>query len=537
MIKVFKTNRLYIPVTQIGTEQYKKIVEDNQWHRYTDEIACMKCKHKAVRPQMCEECPTYEFLNHVERVYTKGQLYLAAPIGYAHSLSKVIGEFSIVDRQKIRAIDKGYKFNSSLLREGQKEAVKILVENLRAGNSGVLKSPPRTGKTVMATAIAVFMKRRILFIAHQEDLLTGSNQLMGTLLGKTEDGKPFTNLSKFDPLPVKYCRNLKDFMSNDICLTTYQLFLHERGAEILEVIKDKFGLVIIDEVHRSGSAGYSWVLEQFRCPKLGLSATPKRKDGKHWVTERVVGPVLYETQIDSLAPRVSVVRTPLKSNKVYKNWVYMLRFLERHKERENFIVKQAYRDWKAGRSILIPIVHQSQAASLVKKMKALGIPAESWTGALHKKMRDAPLDRARSGETKVLVAQRTMLTGINVKLWDMLYVIVPLNNDSNFEQEVKRICTPNEGKPEPVVRFFLDEFEVVERCFLHCLRALNTVKAVYTKRAADTVATLSEKYPKNTSQAAIRAVMDLYSSDDVEIIDIGDSKPKKPKRTLEDAIT
>lgn len=241
--------------------------------------------------------------------------------------------------------------------------------------------------------------------------------------------------------------------------------------------------LLVHNCHKTGSDKYSEIIDQFTCPRLGLSATPKRKDGRHVIMHSILGDVGHETKIKSLTPTVSVIRTGFVSNKMYKNWVYLLRHLEQAEKRVETILKFAYKDAKNGRSILMPVVHSSQVDSMVERLNAIGVKAIGWDGRLKAKDRAKPLEMSASGEVSVLVAQRSMLTGMNLPRWDMLYWVVPMNNEPNFEQEYKRVCTPMPGKPEPVVRFFVDDHEVVERCFFNSANVIKRDGGKFTKSA------------------------------------------------------
>ena len=60
-----------------------------------------------------------------------------------------------------------------------------------------------------------------------------------------------------------------------------------------EIFKD-FGLCIIDECHLTSTELYSKAYPKLGCKyKMGLSATPKRKDGLSKVFQWHIGPILY----------------------------------------------------------------------------------------------------------------------------------------------------------------------------------------------------------------------------------------------------
>jgi superfamily II DNA or RNA helicase len=83
----------------------------------------------------------------------------------------------------------------------------------------------------------------------------------------------------------------------DLTVTTYDSayrYINEYG--------DRFGLLIVDEVHHLPAPTYQQIPEMTIAPyRLGLTATYERADGKHEVLEELFGPVVYEEEVDALA--------------------------------------------------------------------------------------------------------------------------------------------------------------------------------------------------------------------------------------------
>ncbi len=83
----------------------------------------------------------------------------------------------------------------------------------------------------------------------------------------------------------------------DITVTTYDSayrYINEYG--------DRFGLLVVDEVHHLPAPTYQQIPEMTIAPyRLGLTATYERADGQHEVLEELIGPVVYEEEVDELA--------------------------------------------------------------------------------------------------------------------------------------------------------------------------------------------------------------------------------------------
>ena len=69
-----------------------------------------------------------------------------------------------------------------------------------------------------------------------------------------------------------------------------------------EDLGDRFGLVVFDEVHHLGGEGFRDIARMLAAPaRLGLTATFERPDGAHEVVEDLVGPLVYDLDVDDLA--------------------------------------------------------------------------------------------------------------------------------------------------------------------------------------------------------------------------------------------
>lgn len=378
---------------------------------------------------------------------------------------------SLVDKQSYVPIKKtSLKFNG----EFRPEQVKAIKAMVKAGR-GVLKSAPRTGKTVMGTQIAIDLGMKTLILAHQTDLI--EQFCNETINDPTENLFNGRTLKK----PVAgICRKLADFDKYDICLCTYQSFISKGGGKLLKKICKMFGTVIIDEVHRTPATRYSQVISRLWAPYiLGLTATPDRKDGKYQVTNLLIGQIQHETKMKSLRASVYGRDTALMgvvTKNAPKTWNGMLSFLFRNAKRNQSITDTAYRDVKKGHVVLIPTVqkeHQQTLKAMLEKRLGKGA-VFLFNGDIPKNKRQTSRDQMnKDTNIKVILATRSMLTGMNIPRLSAIYTVVPISNNPNYEQEVKRVCTPCEGKRPPVIRFFFDStISMSHGCLKTCKKLL-----------------------------------------------------------------
>lgn len=464
MIKVVKRESVFIPIKSIPPKVASTIQEKLSFKFYDkDGKACKTCDNFAERHNdICDSCAVYTGgfdLGSVVKV--KENKYLKIPVGSSPDIFRYLTEnrgleLTVVDkspRTKIASI----KFVGTLKPE-QEAAVSALMEKKR----GILKAPPRSGKTVTATALACRLRKKTLFIASQRDWLMGFQE---TFIGsKTQ--KALTNL---DPSRIKLCKTLKDFEQHDICMATVQTFYSEKGQKLLAKIRDMFEVIIGDEIHTGAADKYIRILSKLNARyMIGLSATPSRKDNKYVLVDNVVGPIVHEVVVKGMRPQVRLTRT--KYTKDYKGqvpWTRMVSSLENDLKRLKLIAEWAVKDVEAGHMVMIPMAGVKPIAKLIRliNQKAGKTIAYPFVGGLKKSVRDGTIQKAREYKVKVLVGTlKIMSTGINIPRASCLYEQALSSNKENAEQRMRRVLTPMDGKPQPIIRYFLDNFNVRRNC-------------------------------------------------------------------------
>lgn len=450
-VKAILADRLYLPDLPVVRERADSMFKVGLFK----EAMCKRCEFKADRPcEQCESCPNNEgTLTLWKRVTLDGKPMIGLPVGDRKLLGKFIGKtvLKIEDRRTKPPLGIPLRMTRPLY-PYQVKACREMV----AKGYGILKSPPRSGKTMMAAAMSVKLETRTLIVAAQVDWL---KQFM-------KEYRQSTNITRLEehvgrPL-MGICNRVEQMKGLPIVLCTYQTFLELYGKERLEAVKRMFGLVICDEVHDGAAYGYAKVLAAFHARyRFGLSATPRRKDGRMHIVFKIIGPVSAETTVEAMTPRVVLVETPEKPKTRYKTWQGAMKWLYNNDRRNAMIVAYAVHDIKQGRSIMIPTIEVAHAKLLVDKInEKMGTPvAVMFAGGMlrNKKLREELLEQVSAGEYKCVVGSRKVLqVGLNIPILSVLYVVAPISNEPKMEQETRRICTKLDGKPEPLIRHFID---------------------------------------------------------------------------------
>lgn len=465
------TDRVYIPVSQVDEYELKSRFLKSV---YAEE-KCAPCPYRPDRhSEVCDTCPgflgNFKLYNEKE---VKGVEYYGLSIGNRKDIKQVVPNLKKLKIKDKRAAPKfryKIKFTGKLhdYQEGPCNA-------LLAKGYGILDAPPRSGKTVMLTQLFCKMGLKVLILASQYDYLT---QFYETICG-SDSQKALTNVRDIEEFEgKKICgivEKMEDFDRYDIALATYQQFITKKGKKRLDKIKRNFGLLLIDEVDQTPATCFSRVVNAFHAKhRIGCTGTTERKDGMHFILEHIIGPVTAKAEVESLTPNVEFIETGVSTTYDYKVLAYAYRFLAQEKKRNDLIVDWVMHDLKQGRSIVIPVMTVDHVKLLTKMIndRAGSKVAVGFTASLMKSKdhRKKVIMDARKYKTKVIIGIRRMVQrGINVPRWDTLYEVMPISNPPNFRQETARILTPVPGKPEPVIRFFLDDFGFSKGCLRNCL--------------------------------------------------------------------
>jgi len=478
---IYIRERCYIPENLLDLSRVETLFTRTCF----DEGRCNTCEWYNSRPcDMCEDCPAYLGTYTLYNQKTvQGVDYIGLPLGARTKIRKLVPNLKDVPKRDLRCVTK-FRYDIEFtgdLRDHQREAV----DALKKSGYGVLKAPPRSGKTVMFIALAIELGYKTLILANQYDFL---QQFYETLCGSATQ-ESLTNIPDIEKFSgVKICgiaNKLEDYFKYDICLSTYQTFISEMGQKRFARIKGLFGTVGVDEVHKGNATHFAKVLSNLHPKyKYGLTATPERKDGRSFLVDHIIGPVTHEVEIKRLRPEVKFIETGF--SKEYKIWVYAMRGLEKSEARNELIVDNVFKQLKEGHSIVIPLCFRSHIDTIVEMInsRARRKIAEPFHGGQSKEQRTAIIIAARKGKVKVVVGMRQMIQlGINVPKWSAIFEVIPISNPPNHEQEVSRILTPMEGKPRPLILYFIDNNGAGKGCLRTCVFKTHVPLGHYISKA------------------------------------------------------
>jgi superfamily II DNA or RNA helicase len=168
------------------------------------------------------------------------------------------------------------QFNGSLRKE-QEPIEEVYLKNAEKNGGGIISIRCGGGKTVLALHILSVLKKKAIVIVHKDFLMTQWRDRILEFLPNARIGK--------------VQQNTVDIKDKDVVLAMVQSLSMK---EYEEGTFDSFGLAIFDECHHLGAEVFSKALPKVSSKyMLGLSATPKRKDGLSKVFEWFIGDIVY----------------------------------------------------------------------------------------------------------------------------------------------------------------------------------------------------------------------------------------------------
>ncbi|HEY0134089.1 MAG TPA: DEAD/DEAH box helicase family protein, partial [Nannocystis sp.] len=147
----------------------------------------------------------------------------------------------------------------------QRDALAALAQTREDGAPrGLVVLATGLGKTLLAAFDALQMgARRVLFVAHRDEILTQARRAFAALFPGRSAG---------------FFKNTSRDRETELLFATVQTLA--RPQHLSSFAKDHFDLIVIDEFHHAAALSYRRILGYFT-PRffLGLTATPERGDG------------------------------------------------------------------------------------------------------------------------------------------------------------------------------------------------------------------------------------------------------------------
>ena len=355
-------------------------------------------------------------------------------------------------------------YNASVnLYDYQEEAVNIM----ELCGYGILQSPAGSGKTQMGIALAVKLKRKVLWLTHTQDLLKQSydrasmyidKSLLGTITaGKVNIGAGMT-------------------------FATVQTLAKQDLAQY----KYMWDAIIVDECHRvagtpTAMTQFSKVINSLACRyKYGLSATVHRADGMIKCTHMLLGDVKHivpDEKVKDKVMAVSVKRVDTNEGIPMDaldtdgtiNYTRLISKLAEKTSRNMSIVSnlvaepEHYHLILSDRLAQLKLIYDMLPADLQEKACIIDGTMTSKKG---KAEREQAIEDMRAGKKHFLFASYKLAKeGLDIPRLDRLHLATPQKDYAIIVQSVGRIARTFQGKQQPICFDYVDSFKMAENMY------------------------------------------------------------------------
>lgn len=343
------------------------------------------------------------------------------------------------------------RFTGSLSKE-QNRAVRSFYEQ----DAGVLVAPPGSGKTVMACHLIGKWKLSTVVLVNRQTLarqwrvrLPEFTTISTDSLGSLGAGKK--NLKgKIDIVMMQSLSKMDDLIS----------------------FFSNYSAIIIDECHHVPAVSFESIMKHCGCKRiLGLTATPKRKDGLEKLLFQQCGPVRYTSTEDAdpnLEKNCHLTKTPFRLEHKECRYMPMHEIFEKlttSKLRNGLIADQIKEQILAGRKIVVLSDRLIHLEILQKEtIRILGknpCAFATFVGGLGirktEKLRIRLEDSLKKGHPICIFATGSFLgEGFDMKELDTLFLTMPLSFKGRLIQYAGRLHRKCNGKSDVRVFDFMD---------------------------------------------------------------------------------
>lgn len=353
-------------------------------------------------------------------------------------------------------------FNTTLFKAQKPEQLRVINESvslLKQDEQFIVSAPTGWGKTYVGSQIAGLMGCRFCVITTKQDIVGQWVDALKATLGLQDDEIGVWAGDKVPSPKHKAVVGLVQSLMKGV---------DRYGADAYA----GFGLVLCDEVHRMGAEGFSQAMWHFPAQyRIGMSATPFRKDGKDQVFKWHIGPVRVEATMEVLIPKVLYHKSSWKVPRVasgeqipheFGNISLLLKPLCRNFERNALIVQYLHATFERGRNCIAFSDNLEHLSTIADLLLSRGIPEDKigyYVGApnpVYGKGGKATHLAARQKHKyrPILLSTYKMASeATNIPWLDTCIMMTP---KANIEQIVGRIRREYEDKEPPVVIDIVD---------------------------------------------------------------------------------
>lgn len=389
-------------------------------------------------PDLDELQAAYTYHNGEEFISTINiyDEYVTVPSNSYHKLDWD----EIIDKRIFEPLDYTLHF-SGKLRPEQEEIVEKLFSKGRA-RSALIQAKPGFGKTFTAARIIAKNNTKTLVLVHTTLLFRQwvqelESQIPDIPIGQLGDGL---------------------FNMKDITVAIYKTAYNN-----IDKLSNEFSTLIVDEAHKCPAELFSSVVNNINAKvKIALTATPRRKDGKHVFLDDFFSPFRIQANDsrDLPVPLVQIIPTDFKFKLINPktDWARALNKLCSDEAYLRFVAEKAIAYIKQGRCPLII----GERVQMLKDLEQLIPNSICVIGSTPENIRKDAIANA-GVKYSALLSTKLFDEGISCHRLDTLMLTCPSNNSVQWEQRIGRIERLHPDKQHPLIADFWLSGNIVNR--------------------------------------------------------------------------
>lgn len=394
--------------------------------------------------------------------------YIVLPRGLREDIQKKFDNAGI--RYKIE--DKrtqGRELNISFkgeLRESQIPAAETMLEN----ETGILHAATAFGKTVVCCDMIARRGISTLILVDRADLMNQWIKRLDEFLDIDEELPEYQTKTGRTRKRKSLIGNLQGAHDTLTGIVDVAMIRSLKKKDGFHPMLKEYAQVYFDECHHAASESAIEVLQEINAKYVyGVTATPKRGDGKEKINEFLLGPIRYrftakdraeEQNIDHLVyPRFTRTVKPHHLSKTpYGNDAYEL--IRNNDVRDEQIIRDVADCVQAGRTPVVLTKYVDHANKLSERLKKYADRLILLTGANGTKVRRAQvkeLNEVDDSDSLILVGTGSLLgEGFDFPRLDTLFMATPVSAENVVEQYVGRLNRDYDGKENVIVYDYVD---------------------------------------------------------------------------------
>ena len=454
VVRIVLADRIYIDSTGMS----------NKTKRQLRRMATFSNKQYFQNQAM--DMPNYDESRFIYLGSDEGK-YIVLPRGLREEILKKFDNAGISYKIEDKRT-KGQELNISFrgeLRESQIPAVETMLEN----ETGILHAATAFGKTVVCCDMIA--RRGIsTLLVDRADLMNQWIKRLEEFLDIDEELPEYQTKTGRTRKRKSLIGNLQGAHDTLTGIVDVAMIRSLKKKDGFHPKLKEYAQVYFDECHHAASDSAIEVLQEINAKYVyGVTATPKRGDGKEKINEFLLGPIRYrftakdraeEQNINHLVyPRFTRTVKPHHLSKTpYGNDAYEL--IRNNDVRDEQIIRDVADCVQAGRTPVVLTKYVDHAKKLSERLKTYADRLILLTGANGTKARRAQveeLNKVDNSDSLILVGTGSLLgEGFDFPRLDTLFMATPVSGENVVEQYVGRLNRDYDGKENVIVYDYVD---------------------------------------------------------------------------------